>query len=126
MSTSALNSAVQGLDAVLVDAGLLMQKISLGAPLSSASVERVCALVAQDVQRRILEIAKLRPNAAAVSRLRERRETLGALELAVRRAAWEMNQTLSQILPSPSPGTYSPESTRLASAGAWMNMRSAP
>lgn len=126
MSTAALNAAIQGLDAVLVDTGLLMQKIALGAPLSSASVERVCTLVAQDVQRRILEIAKFRPNPLALRRLRERRELLGTLELAVRRAAWEMNQTLGQLVPSQTPGTYSPETTRTATAGAWMNMRSAP
>ncbi len=122
----ALNTAIEGLDAVLLETGLLLQQITQGSAKSAASVERVCALVAADVQKRVLEIARLSPTAPALRRIRERRAALGALEFTVRRAAYEMNGTLGQILPVQSSGTYSPEKTRLASAGAWMNMRSSP
>jgi hypothetical protein len=44
----------------------------------------------------------------------------------MRRAAHEINATLGQFLPVQTSGTYSPEKTRTATAGAWMNVRSSP
>jgi hypothetical protein len=126
MSTPEM-SPLAALDAVLVETGLLMHQVSQGSTKSVAAVERVCALVAADVQKRVLEIARQSPSPAALRRLQAHRETLGGLEFSIRQAAQEMNDTLALLLPpAPSPGTYSPERTRLATAGAWMNVRSAP
>lgn len=125
MST-VLATAVEGLNSVLLETGFLMQKVVQGGTTSAASLDRVMGLVTDDIHRRLLEIAKHAPSAGSVRHLQERRATLGAMELAVRRAAHEMNETLGRLLQTPSPGTYSPEMTRVASAGAWMNVRSSP
>ena len=124
--SATLTSSLEALDAVLFETGLLMQQIAQGSVKSAAAVEQVCALVASDVQQRVREIAKQSPSATALRRIRERRASLGALEFVVRRASFEMNATLGQLLPAQSPGVYSPESPRLSAAGAWMNMRSSP
>jgi len=125
MSDTLANS-IRTLDTVLQETGLLMHQVTQGSVKSAAAVERVCALVAADVQKQILEIARHQPSAAAVRCLEARRAMLGAFEFNLRRASYEMNATLSQFLPVESSGTYSPERTRLATAGAWMNVRSSP
>ncbi len=125
MSTK-LATAIDGLDSVLFETGLVLHQVTQGSPKSAAAVERVLGLVAADVQQRVLEIARLSPTAQSVRRLRERRATLGALEFAVRRAAQEMTATLGQILPTQSSGAYSPDPLRVSTAGAWMNVRSSP
>jgi hypothetical protein len=124
--TAALTSSIETLDAILMETALLLHQVSQGSVKSAGAVERVCALVTADVQQRILEIAKQRPPATALRRIRDHRARLGAFEFQLRRAAHEMNATLGQFLPSQSSGTYSPDKTRLATAGAWMNVRSAP
>ncbi|QDT56234.1 hypothetical protein Pan44_42860 [Caulifigura coniformis] len=125
MSTSPAAN-IEALNAILVETGLLMLQISQGSVKSAAAVERVCALVAADVQKRVAEIAAQRPTANALRGVESQRAMLGAFELNLRRAAHEMNATLARFLPTPTSGTYSPERGRLASAGAWMNVRSAP
>jgi len=125
MSTS-LAASIDSLNAILAETGLLMLQISQGSVKSAAAVERVCALVAADVQKRVAEIAVQRPSAAALRGIEAQRAMLGAFELNLRRAAHEMNATVGQFLPTPTSGTYSPERGRMASAGAWMNVRSAP
>jgi hypothetical protein len=128
MSATLANS-IQALDVVLMETGLLMHQVTQGSVKSATAIERVCALVAADVQQRILEIARHSPSASAVRGLQARRATLGAFEFNLRRSAHEMNATLSQFLPTEaasSSGTYSPEKIRVASAGAWMNVRSSP
>jgi len=125
--TATQTSSIDTLDAILVETALLLHQVSQGSVKSAGAVERVCALVAADVQQRILDIAKQRPPATALRRFREHRARLSAFEFQLRRAAHEMTATLGQFLPSqPSPGTYSPDKTRLATAGAWMNVRSSP
>jgi hypothetical protein len=125
MSTTPASS-IETLDAILLETGLLLHQVSQGSVKSAGAVERVCAMVAADVQQRILEIARQRPPATALRRIRDHRARLAAFEFQLRRAAQEMNTTLGQFLPSQSSGTYSPDKTRLATAGAWMNVRSSP
>ncbi len=111
---------------ILEETGLLMQQISQGSVKSGTAAERVCALVAADVQKRVLQLKAEHPGPGALRRLRLRRAELGSLEFALRRASHEMNTALSQLLPAKSAGTYTADQPRLASAGAWMNVRSAP
>lgn len=124
--SATLTNSVEALDAVLFETGLLLQQIAQGSVSSAAAIEQACASVAGDVQRRIHEISKLSPSAPALRKIRERRASLGALEFVVKRCSQEMNATLGQLLPSKSSGAYSPDTPRLASAGAWMNVRSSP
>jgi hypothetical protein len=119
-------SSIETLDVILQETGLLLHQVAQGSVKSAGAVERVCALVAADVQQRILEIAKQPPAAAALRRIQAHRARLAAFDFQLRRSAHEMNATLGQFLPSQSSGTYSPDKTRLATAGAWMNVRSSP
>jgi hypothetical protein len=124
--TTTLAQSLEALDAVLLETGLLLHQVSQGSVKSSGAVERVCALVTADVQQKVLQIAKSSPSLADVRRLQAHRARLGAFEFQLRRAAHEMTATLGQFLPSQSSGTYSPDHARVATAGAWMNVRSSP
>jgi hypothetical protein len=124
--TATLPSSIETLDAILMETSLLLHQVSQGSVKSAGAVERVCALVAADVQQRLLEIAKQSPPPTALRRIKAHRSRLAAFEFQLRRATHEMNATLGQFLPSQDSGTYSPEKTRMATAGAWMNVRSSP
>jgi hypothetical protein len=117
---------VDALDALLADASLLLLQVLQGTARSAAAIERVCAVVATEVQKRVRELSAQRLSEADLRRLRERQRVLKALDFAIRCSAHEMNSMLGQILPSQSSGAYSPEKLRVATAGAWMNVRSAP
>ena len=124
--SAAVTSSIETLDAILLETSLLLHQVSQGSVRSAGAVERVCAMVAADVQQRVLELAKNAPPATALRRIQAHRARLGAFEFQMRRAANDMNATLSQFLPSQTSGTYSPDKTRMAAAGAWMNVRSSP
>ena len=121
-----LATSIETLDAILMETTLLLHQVSQGSVKSAGAVERVCGLVVADVHQRILDIAKQSPTPADLRRIRVHRARLGAFEFQMRRAAHEINATLGQFLPSQTSGTYSPEKTRTATAGAWMNVRSSP
>ena len=124
--SAAVTSSIETLDAILLETSLLLHQVSQGSVRSAGAVERVCAMVAADVQQRVLDLAKNAPPATALRRIQAHRSRLGAFEFQMRRAANDMSATLSQFLPSQTSGIYSPEKTRMAAAGAWMNVRSSP
>jgi hypothetical protein len=124
--SATVTSSIETLDAILLETTLLLHQVSQGSVKSAGAVERVCAMVAADVQQRVRELSKQAPPATALRRILAHRARLGAFEFQMRRAAHDMNATLGQFLPAQTPGTYSPDKTRTATAGAWMNVRSSP
>jgi hypothetical protein len=124
--SATVTSSIETLDAILLETTLLLHQVSQGSVKSAGAVERVCALVAADVKQRVRDLSKQTPPSTALRRIQAHRARLGAFEFQMRRAAAEMNATLGQFLPSQSSGTYSPDKTRMATAGAWMNVRSSP
>jgi hypothetical protein len=85
MSTT-LSQSIEALDAILMEAGLLMHQVSQGSAKSAAAVDRICVLAAADVQQRVREIARQAPTLSALRKLQARRAMLGAFEFNLRRA----------------------------------------